>query len=244
MVEIFQKALKYCDTETPGPRQPVYQFRAASIQHRLASLYHKIYREFEHSEADNPRRKNSLQLSKLYYEKAAKLLLALEQTTEYLTVQLERVALAEFQAESKCLIKINENKYLSSVIILTFKLILIVSNTPNGKIKAFQNALELVIQCRPIIEVILERQKGIVNSENKGNKHINKNKEKKENDKEREEKISDENKQIEDEERLVILLEQRIQFILKSLTKLCINKNPGNQKKEYVSFILCISNLR
>lgn len=100
VVEIFQKALKYCDTETSGPRQPVYQFRAATIQHRLASLYHKIYRELDH-EVESAKRKNSLQLSKLYYEKAAKLLLSLEQTTEFLTVQMERVALAEFQAQSK-----------------------------------------------------------------------------------------------------------------------------------------------
>lgn len=39
-----------------------------------------------------------MQLCKLYYDKAAKLLLALEQTTEFLTVQMERVALAEHQA--------------------------------------------------------------------------------------------------------------------------------------------------
>lgn len=56
-----------------------------------------MYREYE-PDADNIKRKTSLQLCKLYYDKAAKLLLALEQTTEFLTVQMERVALAEHQA--------------------------------------------------------------------------------------------------------------------------------------------------
>jgi hypothetical protein len=100
IVEIFHKALKYCDIETHSPRQPIYQFRAATIQHRLASLYHKAYRKLDH-DIDNVKRKNSLQIAKLYYEKAAKLLLTLEQTTEFLTVQMERVALREFQAQSK-----------------------------------------------------------------------------------------------------------------------------------------------
>lgn len=99
VVEILQKALKYCDTETPGPRQPIYQFRAATIQHRLGSLYHRVYRELK-ADTDNPKRKNSLQLSKLYYMKAAKLFLSLEQPGEFLTVQLERLALVEHQAES------------------------------------------------------------------------------------------------------------------------------------------------
>lgn len=99
MIDILQNALKYCDVDTPGPRQPIYQFRAAIIQHRLASLYHHMYREFE-SDVDNIKKKMSLQLCKLYYDKATKLLLSLEQCTEYLTVQIERIALAEYQARS------------------------------------------------------------------------------------------------------------------------------------------------
>ena len=100
VVEYLQKALKYCDTDTPGPRQPVYQFRAAAIQHRLGSLHHRVYRALK-DDPDNPKRKTSLQLSKLYYMKAAKLMLSLEQPVEFLTIQLERIALMEQQAESK-----------------------------------------------------------------------------------------------------------------------------------------------
>lgn len=101
VVDILQKALKHCDIETAGPRQPVYQFRAATIQHRLASLYHRVYREHE-PDTDNVKKRISLQLCRMYYDKAAKLLLALEQTVEFLTVQMERVALAEHQARCMC----------------------------------------------------------------------------------------------------------------------------------------------
>lgn len=99
-MEIFKKALKYCDLETPGPRQPIYQFRAAIIQHKLASLYHRIYRNAD-PESESTKRKTNLQLCKLHYEKASKLMQSLEQVTEYLTVQMERVALAEYQAQSE-----------------------------------------------------------------------------------------------------------------------------------------------
>ncbi|XP_068977748.1 erythroid differentiation-related factor 1 [Bombus flavifrons] len=196
VVDILQKALKHCDIETAGPRQPVYQFRAAIIQHRLASLYHRVYREYE-PDADNIKRKTSLQLCKLYYDKAAKLLLALEQTTEFLTVQMERVALAEHQA--RC------------------------ATTFNNKLKAYQNGLQLILQCRPIIDILCDR-----NNSQKQNAISNKiGKESIE-----EGRPTDEQKLIEDEDSLVVLLEQRLQFILRSLTKLFVTKNSNSSKKE------------
>ncbi|XP_043265831.1 erythroid differentiation-related factor 1 [Colletes gigas] len=199
VVDILQKALKHCDTETSGPRQPVYQFRAAIIQHRLASLYHRIYRECE-PDMDNIKRKTSLQLCKLYYEKAAKLLLALEQITEFLTVQMERVALAEHQA--RC------------------------ATTFNGKLKAYQNSLDLILQCRPIMDVLYDKNKSQKQKEESrctidskvAKENVN-------------EKGTDEQKLIEDEETLVTLLEQRLQFNLRSLTKLFVTKNSSGNKK-------------
>jgi len=49
-----------------------------------------------------------------------------------------------------------------------------------------------------------------------------------------------EQKVIDDEEKLVILLEQRLQFLLRSLTKLFLNKNSVHNKKEYVIYKLYI----
>ncbi|XP_054016507.1 erythroid differentiation-related factor 1 [Hylaeus anthracinus] len=200
VVDILQKALKHCDTETPGPRQPVYQFRAATIQHRLASFYHRIYREHQ-PDTDSIKRKTSLQLCKLYYEKAAKLLLSLEQTTEFLTVQMERVALAEHQA--RC------------------------ATTFNGKLKAYQNSLDLILQCRPIMDILCDRN----NSQKQAGKSLSTLDDKagKENS---ERKGIDEQKFIEDEETLVTLLEQRLQFNLRSLTKLVVTKNSSSSEKD------------
>lgn len=187
VVEIFQKALKYCDTENPGPRQPVYQFRAATIQHRLASLYHRVYRELG-NDVDNAKRKTSLQLCKLYYEKAAKLMLTLEQPIEYLTIQMERVALAEQQAQT------------TGVFL--------------GKLKAYQNGLDLILQCQEMLESLLDK--------NKINKSVDK-----------EDEIQKEADIDEETQKLIVLMEQRLQFLLRSLTKLCLGKNTvPNKKKE------------
>lgn len=142
-----------------------------------------------------------MQLCKLYYDKPAKLLLALEQTTEFLTVQMERVALAEHQA--RC------------------------ATTFNNKLKAYQNGLQLILQCRPIIDILCDR-----NNSQKQNAISNKI----EKESIEEGKPTDEQKLIEDEESLVVLLEQRLQFILRSLTKLFVTKNSNSSKKESETF--------
>lgn len=40
----MNKSLKYCYTETTTARQPMCLFRAGTVNHRLASLYHSAYR--------------------------------------------------------------------------------------------------------------------------------------------------------------------------------------------------------
>lgn len=44
VTEAMMKSLKYCDLQTELARQPLYQYRAATIHHRLASMYHSCYR--------------------------------------------------------------------------------------------------------------------------------------------------------------------------------------------------------
>jgi len=132
VAEYLMKALKYCDVDTPGLRQPIYRFRAASIHHRLASLYHKSYRTLP---ADDARHKNVLLLSRLHYEKSSRLMLQLERPLEFLRVQMERVALSEFQAQ----------------------------NAPShaGKLKSLQMALELLLQCQPMLKLMSEREQAV-----------------------------------------------------------------------------------
>lgn len=44
VTEAMMKSLKYCDLHTESARQPLYQYRAATIHHRLASMYHSCFR--------------------------------------------------------------------------------------------------------------------------------------------------------------------------------------------------------
>ena len=44
IIELMNKSLKYCKGGSSGVRQPMYQYRAATINHRLASLFHNSFR--------------------------------------------------------------------------------------------------------------------------------------------------------------------------------------------------------
>uniref|UniRef100_A0AAG5CYV1 Erythroid differentiation-related factor 1 n=1 Tax=Anopheles atroparvus TaxID=41427 RepID=A0AAG5CYV1_ANOAO len=95
VVEMLQRALKLCDQDNSGPKQVLYSFRAALIHHRIASYYHMTYR----AAVDEHRRKTILQLTKLHYEKAAKTFESLAEPQEFLQIQMERIALQEYQCE-------------------------------------------------------------------------------------------------------------------------------------------------
>ncbi|XP_052745030.1 erythroid differentiation-related factor 1 isoform X3 [Bicyclus anynana] len=94
VAEAFKHALKYC-LLSPGPRQYLYQFRAAMIYHRLGSLYHSQYRV---TREDGPRRRSLLSATCAQYEKAAMQFAALEDAAMFLTVRLEHVAALEAHA--------------------------------------------------------------------------------------------------------------------------------------------------
>lgn len=42
--EAMMKSLKHCDVDSATARQPLCQYRAATIHHRLASMYHSCLR--------------------------------------------------------------------------------------------------------------------------------------------------------------------------------------------------------
>ncbi|XP_038629668.1 erythroid differentiation-related factor 1 isoform X2 [Scyliorhinus canicula] len=91
----MMKSLKYCDIHTESARQPLCQYRAATIHHRLASMYHNSLRN---QVGDDHFRKQHRSLADLHYNKAVKLFLLLKDAPcELLRVQLERVAYSEFQ---------------------------------------------------------------------------------------------------------------------------------------------------
>lgn len=96
---MFQRALNACDFDENNPKYPLYQYRAATIYYRLGSLYHRhIWTVANCNEA---KRKNIIQLSKLNYEKAAKMFFLSMDCINYLTAQMQRFALTEYIAGSK-----------------------------------------------------------------------------------------------------------------------------------------------
>jgi len=124
------KALKYCDTDSPGCRQVVYQYRAASIHHRLASLYHHAHRCYT-TDDPSPRRKNLRQLSELHYVKAGTLFQLLDHPTEYLRTQLERAGLVEGQV--------------------------LQGATNASKFKGLVSVLEVLLEMSPVIEKLSKK---------------------------------------------------------------------------------------
>ncbi|XP_036907064.1 erythroid differentiation-related factor 1 isoform X5 [Sturnira hondurensis] len=93
--EAMMKSLKHCDVDSTSARQPLCQYRAATIHHRLASMYHSCLRN---QVGDEHLRKQHRVLADLHYGKAVALFQLLKDTPcELLRVQLERVAFAEFQ---------------------------------------------------------------------------------------------------------------------------------------------------
>ncbi|KAL7990529.1 hypothetical protein Chor_013959 [Crotalus horridus] len=124
--ESMMKSLKYCDVEIVTTRQPLCQYRAATIHHRLASMYHSCLRN---QVGDEHQRKQHRILVDLHYSKAVKFFQLLKDAPcELLRVQLERVAFAEFQMTSQ--------------------------NSSTGKLKTLSGALDIMIQCRSVFQSI------------------------------------------------------------------------------------------
>lgn len=85
---LFDSSMKYCREESS---QPVYQFRIATINHRLASLLHNTVR----GDCSEHKKKHLRQLSEKHYMKALKSYQQMECHIEFLRAQLEYVALLE-----------------------------------------------------------------------------------------------------------------------------------------------------
>ncbi|XP_068113618.1 erythroid differentiation-related factor 1 isoform X2 [Hyperolius riggenbachi] len=129
VTEAMMKSLKYCDVETVSARQPLCQYRAATIHHRLASMYHSCLRN---QVGDEHLRKQHRVLADLHYSKAVKLFQILKDAPcELLRVQLERVAFAEFQMASQ--------------------------NSAAGKLKSLYGALEIMTNTRGAF-VVLQKE--------------------------------------------------------------------------------------
>ncbi|KAM5240662.1 erythroid differentiation-related factor 1 isoform 2-T2 [Hipposideros larvatus] len=124
--EAMMKSLKHCDVDSVSARQPLCQYRAATIHHRLASMYHSCLRN---QVGDEHLRKQHRVLADLHYSKAVKLFQLLKDAPcELLRVQLERVAFAEFQMTSQ--------------------------NSNVGKLKTLSGALDIMVRTKHAFQLI------------------------------------------------------------------------------------------
>ncbi|XP_045047464.1 erythroid differentiation-related factor 1 isoform X5 [Desmodus rotundus] len=124
--EAMMKSLKHCDVDSASARQPLCQYRAATIHHRLASMYHSCLRN---QVGDEHLRKQHRVLADLHYSKAVTLFQLLKDTPcELLRVQLERVAFAEFQMAGQ--------------------------NSNVGKLKTLSGALDIMVRTTHAFQLI------------------------------------------------------------------------------------------
>ncbi len=75
----------------------MYQIRAATIHFRLGNMFQS---SIEDDSNFGEKRSNMRRLAEIHYEKAARLFAQLEDHTEFLRVQLHRIALAELSVNS------------------------------------------------------------------------------------------------------------------------------------------------
>ncbi|XP_064600327.1 erythroid differentiation-related factor 1-like [Liolophura sinensis] len=96
ITELMNKALRHCDVERNSCKAVGYQYRAATINYRLASLHHNSYRKQANTEQ---KRKYLRQIAFNHYDKAAMFFELTESFSDLLRVHLEQVALCEFCLE-------------------------------------------------------------------------------------------------------------------------------------------------
>ena len=103
------------------------------------------------------------------------------------------------------------------------------TTTVSSKVKFYKAGLDIIIQCRPAIENMCQKNQD--DSEVKDDTKLNPSNVK--NDVDVKEKENEQVKEIADEGILISLLEQRLQALLQSLCKHYLGaKSTGNTKKE------------
>ncbi|XP_053407087.1 erythroid differentiation-related factor 1-like isoform X2 [Mercenaria mercenaria] len=91
VTNLMDCSLKYCREDSSFASQPMYQFRIACINHRLASLFHNTIR----GNCSEQKKRHLRQLSEKHYIQALKLYQQMECHMEFLRAQLEYIALLE-----------------------------------------------------------------------------------------------------------------------------------------------------
>ncbi|XP_023226950.1 erythroid differentiation-related factor 1-like [Centruroides sculpturatus] len=181
--ELMLKALKLCEyKDVVGPKQAIYQYRTATIHHRLGSLYHNSYRNQMYNDS---RCKQMRTLADSHYVKACTIFGTLDHCNEFLRAAMERIGLWEHHLNA----------------LTGF----------GSKVKTLQIILECMVSARPVLKLIIKRSETDVAKVNS-------------------QSPSDESEEEKNEQdRLLSLFEQRLQFVLKTLVK-CYSNKPSKFK--------------
>ena len=214
VTDLYHRALRLCDIDTPGPRQPVFQYRAASIHMKLGSLYHLKYRNEEEISnlayskptKEEHRRKNLKQLAENHYAKAVTLFRDLEHGPEFLRAQTERVYLHESE--------ISKDKNS-------------VQGFNNFSRKTYHTIFGLLTDCLPIIQVIEDIEKLPTPSKNMIDTDKTAG--------------GDTDPKIDEEIHIYAVLVKKIQCNLLDLSKLLSYKNPQSKSNSKTNELLPIT---
>ncbi|XP_045525694.1 erythroid differentiation-related factor 1 [Pieris brassicae] len=124
VADAFKHALKYC-LLSPGPRQYLYQFRAAMIYHRLGSLYHS---QFRLTTEDGPKRRTLLNATCTSYQEASVRFAALEDIFMFLAVRLEHVAAMEGHAQISPNVKLKSFQTALELLQQSYSVLMLLKN--------------------------------------------------------------------------------------------------------------------
>ncbi|XP_060526608.1 erythroid differentiation-related factor 1 [Cylas formicarius] len=94
VLESLQRALEHCDLDEANPKYPLYQYRAAMLHFKMASVWH---RHAWDENADSKR--HAFQLATRHYDKAVRLLFLSGEAVPYLTAQMQKIHLYELTAD-------------------------------------------------------------------------------------------------------------------------------------------------
>lgn len=98
IIELLLGSLRFCDVDTVGPHQIMYQIRSGLIYHHLGNIYCRSY----WLETNNDvRKKKLLRLCRLYYDKGSKLFESIEAPLEFIAIQIDRIDLQEILFDGK-----------------------------------------------------------------------------------------------------------------------------------------------
>ncbi|XP_078586909.1 erythroid differentiation-related factor 1-like isoform X1 [Branchiostoma floridae x Branchiostoma japonicum] len=194
VVDLMTRSIRYCDTETESPRQPLAQYRAATIHHRLASMFHNAYR----NQSEDQKRKQARSQAEHHYGKACRLFQQLEHPCELTRVQLERVALCEYQLGGQ--------------------------TTAGSKVRTLSTALGYMAECREAMHIIYkelgpDEEDTTPDGENTTSNDLSKN-----------QTVLSSLVPREESEKLLNILESRLQHLLHTLIKTAASGKASSHK--------------